>query len=262
MDLGLSGKTALVAASSKGLGKACALELAKEGTHVMLTGRNEEDLQRTRAELLLHSTGKVECVVCDVTNPQLLSMAVKQTVDVFGTIDILINNAGGPPVGKFEQFTDEDWVRAFELSLLSYVRLIREVLPYMKKQTSGKIINLTSSSIKQPIPGLLMSNTFRLGVVGLSKTLAMELAAYNILVHTVAPGRIATERVRTLDEIKAKQAGISVERVELESRKAIPLGRYGDPEEFGKVVAFLASEAASYMTGSTLLIDGGLVKSL
>lgn len=262
MDLHLKGKTAFVAASSRGLGKASAMELAKEGANVMLSGRNEEELKLAKIEVEQAATGRVEYVLCDITKPEQLAAAVQETVDLFGTIDILVNNSGGPPAGTFEKFSDEDWTKAFELTLLSYIRLIREVLPYMKQGSGGKIINLTSSSIKQPIPGLMISNTFRLGVMGMAKTLSMELAPYNILVHTVAPGRIATDRVRTLDELKANQAGIPVEEVEADSRKAIPLGRYGKPEEFGKVVAFLASEAASYMTGSTVLVDGGMIKSL
>lgn len=262
MDLNLKGKAVFIAASSRGLGKASALELAKEGANVMLSGRNEEELKVAKAELQQVATGKVEYVVCDITKPEQLKAAVHQTAVLFGTIDILINNAGGPPAGTFDKFTDEDWTKAFELTLLSYIRLIREVLPYMKKSNSGRIINLTSSSVKQPIPGLLISNTFRLGVMGMAKTLSMELAAFNILVHTVAPGRIATDRVRALDEIKADQMGVPIEQVEADSKKAIPLGRYGRPEEFGKVVAFLSSEAASYMTGSTVLVDGGMIKSM
>lgn len=262
MDLNLKGKAVFIAASSRGLGKASALELAKEGANVMLSGRNEEELKLAKAELQQVATGEVEYVVCDITKPEQLEAAVHQTAVLFGNIDILINNAGGPPAGTFDKFTDEDWTKAFELTLLSYIRLIREVLPYMKKSNSGRIINLTSSSVKQPIPGLLISNTFRLGVMGMAKTLSMELAPFNILVHTVAPGRIATDRVRALDEIKADQMGVPIEQVEADSKKAIPLGRYGKPEEFGKVVAFLASEAASYMTGSTVLVDGGMIKSM
>nr|WP_237691003.1 SDR family oxidoreductase [Paenibacillus caui] len=258
----MKGKVAFVAGSSKGLGKACALELAKEGVRVMLSGRNEEQLSLAKAEIAAVAPGMVDYAVCDVTQPEQITAAINKTVNAFGTIDILITNAGGPPSGDFAKFTDKDWMSAFELNLLSTVRLIRETLPYMKEQKSGRIINLVSSSIKQPIPGLLLSNTFRLGVVGLSKTLSVELAPYHILVHAVAPGRIATDRVRTLDEIKAKATGKSVEQVEIDSKANIPLGRYGNPEEFGKVVAFLASDAASYMTGSSILVDGGMIKSI
>ena len=158
--------------------------------------------------------------------------------------------------------TDEDWYYAFELNLLSYVRFIREVVPGMKDQQSGRIINLASSSVKQPIPGLILSNTFRPGVVGLSKTLSEELAPYNILVNTVSPGSIATDRIQSLNQTRADKQGVSIEEVERKAKSSIPLGRYGEVSEFGKVVAFLASDVSSYITGSSLLIDGGSVKSI
>ncbi|MFC5649924.1 SDR family oxidoreductase [Paenibacillus solisilvae] len=262
MELGLKGKAALVAASSRGLGKACAKELACEGVNVMLTGRCETELQKTKLELQALGGGNVNYVVCDITQKADIANAVKSTLESFGRIDILINNAGGPPTGGIEKLTDDDWYKAFELNLLSYVRFISEVIPYMKEQRSGRIINLASSSVKQPIPGLILSNTFRSGIVGLAKTLSSELAPYNILVNTISPGRIGTERIEELDAIKAKQQGISIEQVREESKKTIPLGRYGEVEEFGKTVAFIASEAASYITGSSLLIDGGMVKGI
>jgi 3-oxoacyl-[acyl-carrier protein] reductase len=262
MDLGLKGKVAFVASSSKGLGKSCALEMAKEGANVMISGRNEEDLKLAVEDIKKVAAGQVSYIVCDITKAEQITYAIKKTVEQFGTIHILVNNAGGPPTGGFEKFDDDEWNAAFQLTLLSYIRFIREVLPYMKQQQGGRIINLTSSSIKQPIPGLLLSNTFRAGVAGLAKSLSMELAPYRILVNTVAPGRIYTDRVKLIDENKAKALNISVEQVEEESKKAIPLGRYGDPEEFGKVVAFIASEVSSYMTGSTIVIDGGMIKSL
>jgi 3-oxoacyl-[acyl-carrier protein] reductase len=262
MDLGLNGKLAFVAASSKGLGKACAIELAREGADVMLSGRNEAELQKAQQEIQEIAAGKIEYAVCDITKTEDIQKAVQAAIHKFGTIDILINNAGGPPTGGIDKLTDEDWYKAFDLNLLSYVRLIREVLPYMKEQKNGRIINLASSSVKQPIPGLLLSNTFRTGIVGLSKTLSIELAPFNILVNTVSPGRVATDRIHELDAIKAKQLGVPIEQVRDDSIKTIPLGRYGEVEEFGKVVAFLASGASSYITGSSLLIDGGMVKSL
>jgi len=262
MDLGLKGKVAFVACSSKGLGKACAMELAREGAHVMISARNEDTLRQTAKEIREVATGEVSYIVCDILQPDAIIQAVQTTVAQFGTIDILVNNAGGPPAGSFDTFQDEDWLHAFELNLLSYIRFIREVLPYMKKQRSGRIINLASTSVKQSIPGLLLSNTFRTGIAGLSKSLSQELAAYNILVNTVAPGRVATDRIRYLDETKANALGVPVEQVVEQSLQSIPLGRYGNVQEFGKVVAFLASDAASYMTGGTLFVDGGMVSSL
>lgn len=238
------------------------MQLACEGTNVMISGRNESALQKTRSEIQEVAAGKVDYVVCDITKIEDIQNAIQFTVNNFGTIDILINNAGGPPPGNIEKLTEDDWYQAFNLNLLSYVRLIREVVPLMKEQKSGRIINLASSSVKQPIPGLLLSNTFRTGIVGLAKTLSIELAPFNILINTVSPGRIATDRTYELDSIKANQLGISIEQVREESKKTIPLGRYGEVEEFGKVVAFLASSVSSYINGSSLLIDGGMVKGL
>lgn len=172
----------------------------------------------------------------------------------------MVNNAGGPTGGNFEKISDEDWQKSFELNLFSYVRIIREVLPDMKKG-GGRIINIASTSIKQPIPGLILSNTFRLGIVGLSKTLSVELAPYYILINTVAPGRIATERTNHIDQMNADKQGISREAAAEQSKKTIPLERC-TPEEFAKVVTFLVSEASTYITGSSVLVDGGMVTSI
>ena len=260
MDLQLTGKIALVAASSKGLGKAIAGQLAAEGCDVMLTSRDAEQLVLTREQLLPEARGRLESCVCDLTRVEEIRALVAATRERLGPIDILINNAGGPPGGGFDQVDDADWQAAFELNLLSYVRLIRETLPDLKR-TGGRIINVTSSSIKQPIPGLILSNAFRMGILGLAKSLADELAPDNILVNTVAPGRIATDRTAYLDQLKADRRGISKEQVTAESLQNIPLRRYGEPAEFARVVCFLASGASSYVTGSTLMVDGGMVKS-
>lgn len=259
MDLQLTGKVALVVASSKGLGKAIAGQLAAEGCDVMLTSRNAGELEATRLQLAQNAKGKVECQPCDITRVDDIRALIAATRERLGPIDILINNAGGPPGGGFEQVDDAAWQAAFELNLLSYVRLIRESLPDLK-QKGGRIINVTSSSIKQPIPGLILSNAFRMGILGLAKSLADELAPFNILVNTVAPGRIATDRTAYLDQLKADKRGIDKEQVVAESLQNIPLKRYGDTEEFAKVVCFLASGASSYVTGSTLMVDGGMVK--
>lgn len=260
MDLHLQGKVALVAASSKGLGRAVASALAGEGARVMLTSRDVQQLQKTRSEIASRTGGEVACCPCDITQPADIAALVAATREQLGRLDILINNAGGPPGGGFEQLDDAAWQGAFELNLLSYVRLIRAFLPDLKEAAGGRIINITSSSIKQPIPGLLLSNAFRMGLLGLGKSLAEELAPYGILVNTVGPGRIATDRTVYLDSLKAEKRGVPVEQVQEESRRAIPLQRYGDPEEFARVVAFLASGASSYVTGTALMVDGGLVK--
>jgi 3-oxoacyl-[acyl-carrier protein] reductase len=259
MDLQLQDKVALVVASSKGLGKAVAAQLSREGCHVMLTSRNAGQLEAARQELLVEAQGKVECRPCDITRAADIEALAAATRESLGPVDILVNNAGGPPGGGFDQVDDAAWQQAFELILLSCVRMIRAVLPDLKEK-GGRIINITSSSIKQPIPGLILSNVFRMGLLGLGKSLANELAPYNILVNTVGPGRIATDRTRYLDQLKADKRGVAIDQVAAESRSLIPLGRYGDPEEFARVVAFLASGASSYVTGSAIMVDGGMVR--
>ncbi|MDZ5470578.1 SDR family oxidoreductase [Bacillus sp. 31A1R] len=261
MDFNLSGKTALVVASSQGLGRAIAEELLKEGANVVISSRDENKLARVKEELEKLGTGKVHYIKADISKLDEIENLVKGTVETFGDLHILVNNAGGPPAGTIESITDEEWQSAFELNLLSYIRLIKNSLPFLKKQ-GGKIINIASSSIKEPIPGLILSNTFRTGIIGLSKTIAGELANDGILVNTVAPGRIATDRVKHLDEINAGKLGISREEMEEKVKGTIPLKRYGTPEEFAKVVTFLASDANTYMTGSAFLVDGGMVKSI
>ncbi|KKK34378.1 3-oxoacyl-ACP reductase [Mesobacillus campisalis] len=258
MDLGLKGKTAVIAASSQGLGLAIAKELVKEGARVVLSGRDESKLLEVCGTF---ENGQAIFKKADVTNPGEIKELMAFAIEQYGRIDILVNNAGGPPAGSFESISDEDWQKAFELNLLSYIRLIREALPYLKVN-GGRVINIASSSIKEPIPGLILSNTFRTGIVGLTKTLAQELAPYEILINTVAPGRIATDRVRHLDEVRAADTGLTIEEVEDSAKQNIPLKRYGRPEEFARVVAFLASDANSYMTGSSFLVDGGMVKSI
>ncbi|WP_078547515.1 SDR family oxidoreductase [Litchfieldia alkalitelluris] len=261
MELDLKGKVALVLASSQGLGKAIATELVKEGANVVISSRDEDKLVKVQKEIAVVGTGKVSYVKADITKLEDIKNLVSKTEELFGRIDILVNNAGGPPAGSFDQLTDEDWQNSFELNLLSYVRVIRETLPYLRKQ-GGKILNIASSSIKEPIPGLLLSNTFRLGIVGLTKSLAQELATDQILINTVAPGRIATERVSFLDQVNAEKLGITKEEIEEKMKSNIPLGRYGEPVEFAKFVTFLVSDANSYMTGNSYLVDGGMVKSV
>lgn len=261
MDLNLKNKKALVVASSQGLGKAVAAQLAKEGAKVMITSRDEAKLKSVQQEFREQFNADVEYCRADVTDSEDIKKLIQHTAETLGGIDILINNAGGPPGGTFETLTDEDWEKAFQLNLLSHVRLIREALPELKKN-GGRIINIASSSIKQPIPGLLLSNTFRLGIVGMTKTLSAELADYNILINTVAPGRIATDRVDYLDQHTADREKISKEEVSERAKSKIPLRRYGTPEEFANVVTFLASDASSYVTGSSILVDGGMVQAL
>ena len=261
MELNLVGKTALIAASSQGLGYAIAEQLVKEGANVMISGRVEEKLKQKASELEAVGAGRVAYLQTDLTKTADIKRLVGKTVEIFGGVELLVNNAGGPPAGSFLDLSDDDWQSAFELNLLSYVRLIRESLPFLKKQ-GGKIVNIASSSIKEPIPGLILSNTFRTGIVGLSKTLAAELAPFNVLVNTIAPGRIATDRVAHLDQVNADKQGVDRQTIEGQMKAVIPLKRYGTPEEFAKVAVFLLSDANTYMTGSSFLVDGGMIKSI
>ncbi|GIN57482.1 3-oxoacyl-ACP reductase [Lederbergia ruris] len=261
MELGLKGKRVLVIASSQGLGKAIAELFVKEEANVMLASRNIDRLRKVQSEFEKLQLGKVKVTTCDITQPSQIQDMMDETIKEFGGLDILVNNAGGPPAGGFEDMQDEDWQSAFELNLLSYIRIIRTALPYLKEQ-GGRIINIASSSIREPIPGLILSNTFRMGVMGLAKTLADELAPYNILVNTVAPGRILTDRISQLDEVNANKKGVSIEEIKKVAEDSIPLGRSGTPEEFAKVVVFLSSEANTYMTGSSFFVDGGKLRSV
>ncbi|MDX8343155.1 SDR family oxidoreductase [Rossellomorea sp. YZS02] len=263
MDFGLKDKAVIVTASSKGLGKATALELAKEGARVLISSRNEDELQKAASEIMkLSDNQHIHYMTCDMTKPEEIRSLVETAVTKLGGVDILVNNTGGPPAGGFQEFDDDDWQYAFELNLLSYIRTIREVIPHMKKVNGGRIVNIASSSTKQSIDGLILSNTFRTGMVGLSKSLSRELAQDQILINTVGPGRIATDRVAELDQLNAEKRNISSEELKSMSEKAIPIGRYGEPDEFAKVIAFLVSDANTYLTGQSLVVDGGMVTAL
>jgi len=263
MDLGLRDKVAIVLAASKGLGRASASALAAEGAHMTIGARGVQELEKTAQEIQ-HATGsRVLAVPTDVTKSQDLEGIVSATVREFGRIDILVNNAGGPPAGTFESFGDAQWQAAFELNLLSTVRLVRLVLPHMRKTGSGRIITIVSTSVKEPINGLLLSNSIRSGVVGLAKTLSVELAPENITVNNVCPGRLLTDRLRQIYRLNERmQKGENQEPILAEMAQGIPLGRVGKPEELGALVAFLASQQAAYITGTTIQVDGGLVRSL
>ena len=263
MDLGLKGKSVIVMAGSKGLGKATALEFAAERANVVIGSRNEEELKKTIAEIKEQTNNpNISYQVCDVTKVEDIKNLVAFAAEKNGGVDVLINNAGGPPAGGFDQFTDEQWQKAYELNLLSYIRAIREVLPFMRKQGSGHILNFASSSIKQSLDNLLLSNTFRAGIVGLAKGLSQEFSKDNILINTLGPGRIATDRLAELDHMRADKLGQNYEELKSATEKSIPMGRYGRPDEFAKQAVFLCSGANTYVTGQTLLVDGGLVKAL
>lgn len=263
MDYGLQGKTVLVTASSKGLGFATARGFAREGAKVMLASRSETALQAAVSAIQVETgNAQVSYVVADVSQGFAIADIFEAVERAFGGVDVLVNNAGGPPAGNFNSVEDAQWGQAFELSLMSVVRATKRALPHMRKNQWGRILNFTSSSIKQPIDNLILSNTFRTAVAGLSKSLAIELAPDNILVNTLGPGRIATDRVASLDAIRAQSAGTSIDEVKRTTEAQIPLGRYGTPDEFAALAVFLGSSANGYITGQSILVDGGMVKSL
>ncbi|MEW9096466.1 MAG: SDR family oxidoreductase [Clostridiaceae bacterium] len=261
MDLGLRNKTAIVMASSAGLGKAIAMEFAREQANVMLFSPSEDELKVAQADIKAVTGIEPSYTVGDITKYDDIKKLIKNTIDKYGSIYALVNNTGGPPVGTFDSFDDEAWQKAYELTLLSYIRAIREVLPYMRANKGGRILNSTSSSVKAVLDNLILSNTFRMGVVGLSKTLSQELGKDNILVNVIGPGRIGTARIAHLDKLRSEKAGITIEQLQENTNKAIPLGRYGTPDEYGRLAAFLCSEANTYLTGQTVLLDGGMVKA-
>ncbi|MFO8023047.1 MAG: SDR family oxidoreductase [Perlabentimonas sp.] len=258
----LKGKNILVAGGSKGLGFAVAKASAQQGANVFIGSRSEENLKFSTSQLAKVADSTVNYGVLDVSDYQSIKEWVNLAVNQFGKIDGLLVNAGGPPAGSFDNFDDADWLQAFELTLMSAVRLIREVLPLMRKASSGSIVAITSVSVKEPIDMLLMSNVFRSGVTSLVKSLSGDLASYNIRINNIMPGRIDTERVKHLDGVIAESKGISVNEVRMMMQEQIPLSRYGKPEELGSLAAFLFSDLASFITGATIPVDGGMIKTV
>ena len=253
MDLGLKNKVAFVAASSQGLGKSAALELAREGAELIICGRNKVNLEKTKLEIEKQTNGKVLALAGDLSIPAEREQIIKSALRAYNIVDILVTNTGGPPAGRFEDFTQENWDNTYKNLLSSVVGLVNGFLPGMKQQRWGRIISITSMAVKQPVNNLVLSNSVRASVVGLMKTLANELAEHNITVNNIMPGYTETERLNELIENNPSFASVKSE---------IPLGRFGKPEEFAAAVAFLASERASYITGVSLAVDGGWIKGI
>lgn len=263
MDLGLKGKVAIVAASSKGLGRATALCLAREGALVTINGRDAERLAVTAAAIREETGGDVIEVVNDVSHPDAARKLIEKTVRQRGQLDAIVCNAGGPPPGTFASFPeDQPWLDAINLNLMSTLRMSRAAIPHLEAQGGGSITNIVSISVKQPIPNLVLSNTARTAVIGLARSLALEFAGSNIRVNNICPGSILTDRIRSISEAEADRTGEDLDAIIKREGDAIPLGRHGTPEEFGQVVTFFASTAASYVTGATVQVDGGTYKGL
>lgn len=263
MDLGLQGKVYAVAASSKGLGRATATSLAREGALVTINGRDAARLAETAAAIRAESGGDVIEVVNDLADPDAALQLIEETVRLRGRLDGVVCNAGGPPPGNFAAFPeDQPWLDAINLNLMSTLRLSRAAIPHLEAQGGGSITNIVSISVKQPIPHLVLSNTARTAVIGLARSLALEVAGKNIRVNSICPGSILTDRIRSISEQESDKTGEDVKTIIEREAAAIPMGRHGDPEEFGRVVTFFASPAASYVTGVTVQVDGGTYKGL
>jgi 3-oxoacyl-[acyl-carrier protein] reductase len=262
MDLELKGKVAVVGGASKGLGRACAEVLAEEGARVAVCSRTEAELDKA-AQAIRDSTGAdVLALAGDLDRHETVQRLIAATVERFGRLDILVNNSGGPPLARALSATEEQWATAVERSLLFFARMSREAVPHMKRQGGGRIINILASTVYQPIPNLALSGATRMGVVAFAKSLADEVGRDGILVNNVCPGSIMSERMLSNVTARAKELGISLEEAIAQRAAETAVGRVGDPRELGYLVAFLASAKSSYITGTTILVDGGLVRSV
>jgi 3-oxoacyl-[acyl-carrier protein] reductase len=263
MDYQLKGRVAVVNAASRGLGRGVAEALAAEGARLVISSRTEADIQRAAEQISAAHGTDVVAVPADVSRPGTAEQLIATAVDRFGAVDILVNNSGGPPGGTFADFDDAAWQQAFELLLLNVVRMTRAALPFLRASDQARIVNVASSAVKEPIPGLILSNSLRAGVVGLAKTLADELAPDQITVNNVLPGRILTDRLRGPFIEPARHAGIDVDELaRAEVAKEVPLGRVGEPADLAGLVAFLCSAAAGYLTGLTVTVDGGRMRAI
>jgi 3-oxoacyl-[acyl-carrier protein] reductase len=262
VDLGLRNRVALVGAASRGLGRAIAEELAAEGAAVVMCARDPEVLGRARAEIAERTRADVHAVVADVATQEGTDTVAAEALARFGRVDVLVTNAGGPPSGPFEAHGWDAWERALQLTLRSAVELTRLVLPGMKERRWGRIINVTSITVKQPVDGLMLSNSIRAAVTGFARTLANEVATFGITVNNILPGYTRTERVEQLNRATAEREGIAAEDVQRRIESQIPMRRLGEPREFAALAAFLASERASYITGQSMAVDGGWIRGM
>ncbi len=262
MNTGLRGKVAIVCAASAGLGRAAAEALAAEGCRLAICSRRQDALDGVAADLQQRYQAEVLSIQADLREAAQITRLVSTAVEKFGGLDVMVTNVGGPKPGVFDALTDDDWLQAVELLLMSAVRLTREAIPHMRRRGGGRIIHITSVAVKQPVAGLMLSNSVRAAVVGFSKTLSKELARENITVNCVAPGYTRTQRVVDLNKATAQREGRPVEEVENRLLANIPAGRLGEPSELAGLIAYLASDQAAYITGSVIAVDGGSVAGL
>ena len=262
MDLGLKERVAVVAAASKGLGRAVAEELAAEGVDLVICARGGDALQATRDAIAYATGAKIHAVVADVSTMDGIELVAREALAAFGRVDILVNNAGGPPSGPFEKHHWETWESAVHLTLRSAIELTRWLLPGMKTRGWGRILNVTSIAVKQPVDGLMLSNSVRAAVTGWARTLANEVARDGVTVNCILPGYTRTERVEQLNAERAKSEGLPIDEIQRRIEAQIPMRRLGEPREFGALAAFLVSERASYITAQSIAVDGGWIRSL
>ena len=262
MDLGLKNKVAVVAAASQGFGKAVALELAQEGTRVAICSRSQERIDAAAADIRQQTGAEVLAVEADVSKEADCNRFVQAAIDKWGTVDILVTNSGGPPAKDFDALTIEDWRTGIDNTLMNVVYLCRAAIPKMKKQKSGRILMVTSTTAKQPLHDLLLSSALRAGLTGLAKSLSNQYGPCNILVNTIIPGHTKTERLQELEDVLSEKRGVPGEEIVKGWTAEVPTGRLGEPKEFAAAVTFLASERASFITGASLQVDGGRIKNI